>query len=141
MRIVTYNVNGIKARLPRLLEWLDSAQPDIACLQELKAVSEGFPILDVRAAGYDAIWHGQRSWNGVAILVKGAQPVEVRRALPGDPDDEQDGERAQLAASHDSPLLDVGANLLLHRRGCLEGRTAATSGLCSTPCRTTSQRA
>jgi exodeoxyribonuclease-3 len=88
IRIATYNVNGIRARLPHLLRWLEREQPDVACLQELKAVSEGFPILDIRAAGYDAIWHGQRSWNGVAILTRGTTPVEVRRALPGDPDDD-----------------------------------------------------
>ncbi|MCE3284571.1 MAG: exodeoxyribonuclease [Steroidobacteraceae bacterium] len=88
LKIATFNVNGIRARLPHLLRWLEREQPDIACLQELKAVSEGFPILDIRAAGYDAIWHGQRSWNGVAILTKGATPVEIRRALPGDPDDD-----------------------------------------------------
>ena len=88
IRVATYNVNGIRARLPHLLRWLEREQPDIACLQELKAVSEGFPILDIRAAGYDAVWHGQRSWNGVAILTRGTTPVEVRRALPGDPDDE-----------------------------------------------------
>jgi exodeoxyribonuclease-3 len=88
LKIATFNVNGIRARLPHLLRWLEREQPDIACLQELKAVSEGFPILDIRAAGYDAIWHGQRSWNGVAILTKGATPIEIRRALPGDPDDD-----------------------------------------------------
>jgi exodeoxyribonuclease-3 len=88
LKIATFNVNGIRARLPHLLRWLEREQPDIACLQELKAVSEGFPILDIRAAGYDAIWHGQRSWNGVAILTNGATPAEIRRALPGDPDDD-----------------------------------------------------
>ncbi|MEO7741727.1 MAG: exodeoxyribonuclease III [Usitatibacter sp.] len=88
LKVATFNVNGIRARLPHLLLWLEREQPDIACLQELKAVSEAFPVLDIRAAGYEAIWHGQRSWNGVAILVKGAKPKEIRRALPGDPDDE-----------------------------------------------------
>jgi exodeoxyribonuclease-3 len=91
LKIATFNVNGIRARLPHLLQWLEREQPDIACLQELKAVSEGFPAMDIRAAGYEAIWHGQRSWNGVAILVKqalGTPPVEIRRALPGDPADE-----------------------------------------------------
>jgi exodeoxyribonuclease-3 len=89
LKIATYNVNGIRARLPHLLLWLEKEQPDIACLQELKAVSEGFPMLDIRAAGYEAIWHGQRSWNGVAILARGAKPREIRRAMPGDPNDEQ----------------------------------------------------
>ncbi len=88
IKIATFNVNGIRARLPHLLLWLEKEQPDIACLQELKSVSEGFPMLDLRAAGYEAIWHGQRSWNGVAILVKGAKPVEILRALPGDPADD-----------------------------------------------------
>ena len=88
LKVATFNVNGIRSRLAHLLLWLERESPDIACLQELKAVSEGFPMLDIRAAGYEAIWHGQRSWNGVAILVKGARPVEVRRALPGDPGDD-----------------------------------------------------
>src|SRR5262245_27374988 len=87
MKIATFNVNGITSRLPRLLDWLGRESPDIACLQELKAADEGFPIAAIRDAGYGAIWHGQRSWNGVAILAKGADPVERRRGLPGDPDD------------------------------------------------------
>ena len=87
MKIATFNVNGITSRLPRLLEWLEKESPDIACLQELKALDTGFPIVPIRAAGYGAIWQGQRSWNGVAILAKGEDPVEVRRGLPGDPDD------------------------------------------------------
>jgi exodeoxyribonuclease III len=87
MKIATYNINGIASRLPRLLEWLEKESPDIACLQELKAPDEAFPILAIRSAGYGAVWHGQRSWNGVAILAKGADPVEIRRGLPGDPDD------------------------------------------------------
>jgi len=89
MRIATYNVNGINARLPRLLEWLDEARPDVACLQELKAPQDKFPEDAIRDAGYHAIWHGQKSWNGVAILVRGKAPIEVGRGLPGDPDDEQ----------------------------------------------------
>ena len=88
MRIATYNINGVKARLPRLLEWLEETQPDIACLQEVKSQDEGFPIADFERAGYGAIWHGQKSFNGVAILAKGAQPLEVQRTLPGDPLDE-----------------------------------------------------
>src|SRR5690606_7549691 len=87
MKIATYNVNGISSRLPRLIEWLERESPDIVCLQELKAPDAAFPIMAVRAAGYGAVWHGQRSWNGVAILAKGADPVEIRRGLPGDPDD------------------------------------------------------
>lgn len=87
MKIATYNVNGISSRLPRLLEWLDKERPDVACLQELKAPDEGFPILAIQELGYGAVWHGQRSWNGVAILAKDTQPKEIRRGLPGDPDD------------------------------------------------------
>ena len=87
MKIATYNINGIGARLPRLLEWLERESPDVACLQELKAPDHNFPIVAIRAAGYGAIWHGQTSFNGVAILAKGADPVEIRRGLPGDPDD------------------------------------------------------
>lgn len=87
MKIATYNVNGIKARLPRLLEWLAEQQPDIVCLQELKSSDETFPEADIRAAGYGAVWHGQKGFNGVAVLAKGADPVERRRGLPGDPDD------------------------------------------------------
>ena len=87
MRIVTYNVNGISARLPNLLRWLDERSPDVVCLQELKAPQEKFPELAIRAAGYGVIWHGQKSWNGVAILARGRDPAEIRRVLPGDPED------------------------------------------------------
>ncbi len=87
MKIATYNVNGIGARLPALIRWLAEYQPDVACLQELKAPQENFPEAEIRAAGYGVIWHGQKSWNGVAILARGMDPVEHRRALPGDPDD------------------------------------------------------
>lgn len=90
MRIATYNVNGIGSRLPALLQWLEEKQPDVACLQELKAPHEKFPEEAVNAAGYQAIWHGQKSWNGVAILVRGDEPVvEVGRGLAGDPEDLQ----------------------------------------------------
>lgn len=87
MKIATYNVNGITSRLPVLIEWLEKARPDIACLQELKCPDERFPIAALREAGYEAVWHGQKSWNGVAILSRGAKPEETRRGLPGDPDD------------------------------------------------------
>jgi len=87
MKIVTYNVNGIGARLANLTRWLEETGPDVVCLQELKAPQEKFPEMLIRAAGYRVIWHGQKSWNGVAILSRGAEPVEVRRALPGDPED------------------------------------------------------
>src|SRR5437763_3996754 len=87
MRIATYNVNGINGRLANLLGWLEEAAPDIACLQELKAPDDKFPAAAIRAAGYGAVWHGQKSWNGVAILARGAEPIETNRGLPGDPDD------------------------------------------------------
>jgi len=81
LKIATFNVNGIRSRLNPLLQWLDKAKPDVACLQELKAPEEAFPIDAIRDAGYGAIWHGQRSWNGVAILARGADPVESRRVV------------------------------------------------------------
>ena len=87
MRIATYNVNGVRGRLPVLLRWLEETRPDIVCLQELKAPQDAFPDAAIRAAGYGAIWHGQSRWNGVAILSKGSDPIETRRGLPGDPDD------------------------------------------------------
>jgi exodeoxyribonuclease-3 len=87
MKIASFNVNGIRSRLPRLLEWLDDGAPDVLCLQELKCDDDNFPIKEISAAGYGAIWHGQKGFNGVAILAKGTAPVERRRGLPGDPDD------------------------------------------------------
>jgi exodeoxyribonuclease-3 len=87
VRIATYNVNGVNGRLPGLLAWLAEAAPDVVCLQELKAPDEKFPADAIRAAGYGAVWHGQKSWNGVAILARGAEPKEIRRGLPGDPED------------------------------------------------------
>lgn len=89
MKIATYNVNGINGRLPVLLRWLEETKPDVACLQELKAPQEKFPIEAINNAGYHAIWHGQKSWNGVAILSKTDDLVETGRGLPGDPGDEQ----------------------------------------------------
>lgn len=83
MRIATYNVNGITARLPRLLEWLDETRPDVACLQELKTSDETFPVDALEAAGYGAAWVGQKAWNGVAILARDATPAVRLRALPG----------------------------------------------------------
>lgn len=89
MKIATYNVNGINGRFPVLLRWLQEAKPDVVCLQELKSPQEKFPQAALEKAGYGAIWHGQKSWNGVAILARGAKPIETRRGLPGDPDDMQ----------------------------------------------------
>ncbi len=87
MRIATYNVNGVNGRLPVLSKWLEETKPDIACLQELKAPNEKFPLQAINDLGYEAIWHGQKSWNGVAILSRGKKIQEVRRVLPGDPED------------------------------------------------------
>jgi exodeoxyribonuclease-3 len=87
VKIATFNVNSVNARLPNLLRWLGERQPDIVCLQELKAPQERYPQAEIRAAGYESIWHGQKSWNGVAILGRGAAPKEIRRLLPGDPED------------------------------------------------------
>ncbi|WP_299764026.1 exodeoxyribonuclease III [Ramlibacter sp.] len=83
MKIATFNVNGVKARLPRLLEWLAETRPDVACLQEIKTGDATFPIAAIEAAGYGAVWHGQPAHHGVAILARGAVPREVRRGLPG----------------------------------------------------------
>ena len=87
MRIATFNVNSVNARLPNLLRWLDESKPDVVCLQELKAPPEKFPEQQIRDAGYGVIWHGQKSYNGVAILSRGSEPKEVCRALPGDSQD------------------------------------------------------
>jgi exodeoxyribonuclease-3 len=87
MKLATYNVNGVNGRLPVLLRWLAEAKPDVVCLQELKAPNEKFPAEAIEKAGYGAIWNGQKSWNGVAILARGQTPVETRRELPGDPGD------------------------------------------------------
>ncbi len=88
MKIATYNVNGISSRLPVLLRWLNEAAPDIVCLQELKAPQDKFPEQALKDAGYNAVWHGQKSWNGVAILARNMEIKELRKGLPGDPDDE-----------------------------------------------------
>lgn len=87
MKLATYNLNGIRARLPRLLEWLEREKPDIACLQELKCADDSLPISDIEAAGYGAVWHGQKGFNGVAILARDKSPDLRRIGLPGDPDD------------------------------------------------------
>jgi exodeoxyribonuclease-3 len=89
MRIATFNINNVNKRLANLLDWLATAQPDVVCLQELKAEDRAFPMSAIEAAGYGAVWHGQHAWNGVAILARGATPVITRRALPGDPSDDQ----------------------------------------------------
>lgn len=87
MKLASYNLNGIRARLPRLIEWLDREKPEVVCLQELKCADESLPIADIEAAGYGAVWHGQKGFNGVAVLARGDTPRLRRTGLPGDPDD------------------------------------------------------
>ena len=89
MKIATFNVNGINGRLAVLLRWLEEAAPDVVCLQELKAPDERFPRKELEQAGYGAIWLGQKSWNGVALLARGTEPVATRRGLPASDEDEQ----------------------------------------------------
>ncbi|MBB3938754.1 exodeoxyribonuclease-3 [Novosphingobium fluoreni] len=88
IKVASFNINGIKARLPRLLEWLEETRPSVACLQEIKTQDEGFPAADFEKLGYKAIWHGQKGFNGVAILADGEQPEEIQRGLEGEPEDE-----------------------------------------------------
>ena len=89
LRIASYNINGVNSRLPVLTRWLEEVAPDIVGLQELKCTDEAFPREAIEALGYSAIWHGQKSWNGVALLSRVGEPVETRRSLPGDPDPSQ----------------------------------------------------
>jgi exodeoxyribonuclease III len=89
VRIATYNINNIVTRLPALTAWLQAEAPDVVCLQELKADQAAFPLAALQALGYDAVWKGQRTWNGVAILARGMTPVTTRTALPGEPDKSQ----------------------------------------------------
>jgi exodeoxyribonuclease-3 len=98
LRIATFNLNGVRSRLGHLLAWLERERPDIACLQELKAPDASFPVDAIRDAGYGAVWQGQTSWNGVAILARGVEPVEICRGLPGAPQDKQS--RYLEAAAH-----------------------------------------
>jgi len=89
MKIATFNINNINRRLPNLLRWLKQARPDVVCLQELKAPDADFPLAEIGRAGYGAVWRGQKSWNGVAILAHKTDPVLIRTALPGDPGDRE----------------------------------------------------
>lgn len=89
LKIATFNINNVNRRLPALLDWLAASRPDVVCLQELKSTQQAFPAQPLREAGYSAVWQGQRSWNGVAILARGAEPILTRRTLPGDPSDQQ----------------------------------------------------
>ena len=98
MRIATFNVNDVNKRLPNLLAWLKKRKPDVACLQELKTAESGFPQRALEKAGYSAVWKGERTWNGVAILSRGTPPIVTRTELPGDPHDTQS--RYIEAAAH-----------------------------------------
>jgi exodeoxyribonuclease-3 len=89
MKIATFNINNINRRLPNLLRWLRAAKPDVVCLQELKSADADFPLREIGKAGYGAVWRGQKTWNGVAILARNADPVLIRTELPGDPDDSE----------------------------------------------------
>lgn len=89
MLLATFNINNVNRRLDNLLAWLGERQPDIVCLQELKAAQPAFPAEALQAAGYDAVWAGQKTWNGVAILSRAGRPVLIRDRLPGDPSDIQ----------------------------------------------------
>ena len=89
MKIATFNINNVNRRLPNLLAWLHQAKPDVVCLQELKAADNDFPLRAIHEAGYGAVWRGQKTWNGVAILARKAEPVLIRTELPGDPDDRE----------------------------------------------------
>ena len=89
MRIASFNINGIRARMPRLLEWLEETRPKVVCLQEIKCQDKDFPAAEFEKIGYHAAWHGQKGFNGVAILCDGESPAEVHQGLPGDSEDEQ----------------------------------------------------
>ena len=102
MKIATYNVNGVNGRLPVLLKWLETSKPDVVCLQELKSPEDKFPIKAIKDAGYNAIWHGQKSWNGVAILSKNKEIKEIRRGLPGN---DNDGHSRYIEALIDDILI------------------------------------
>ncbi|MGR4869882.1 exodeoxyribonuclease III [Variovorax sp. LARHSF232] len=105
MRIATFNVNDVQKRLPQLCAWLEVTQPDAVCLQELKCSAEDFPHAPLRKLGYQALVHGQKSWNGVAILAKGAAPLETRRGLPGDAGDAGDRQSRYLEAAVNGIVL------------------------------------
>ena len=102
MKIATFNINNLNKRLRNLLEWLEESRPDVVCLQETKTTDRSFPQKAIRAAGYGAIWSGEASWNGVAILARGAEPIESRRTLPGD---ENDKHRRYIEAAVNGVLI------------------------------------
>ena len=102
MKIATFNINNVNRRLSNLLTWRDAAKPDVICLQELKAADREFPIAAIESAGYCAVWCGQRTWNGVAILTRGSEPIVTHRTLPGDASDTQS---RYLEAAFDGVLI------------------------------------
>jgi exodeoxyribonuclease III len=102
MKIATFNINNINSRLPNLLDWLKRAKPHVVCLQELKCKDDAFPANTLRKAGYQAVWQGQKTWNGVAILAKGAEPILTRRELPGN---RADGEARYIEAAVSGILI------------------------------------
>lgn len=102
MKIATFNINNINKRLNNLLDWLAKAEPDVVCLQELKAEQRAFPAAAIRALGYEAVWQGERSWNGVAILARGREPVLTRSSLPGN---SVDGQARYLEAAVNGVLI------------------------------------
>src|SRR4026207_480454 len=89
MKVASFNINNVNKRLPNLLRWLRAAKPDVVSLQELKSTDDGFPIVAIEKAGYGAVWRGQKTWSGVAILARNTEPVLTRTALPGDRDDDE----------------------------------------------------
>jgi exodeoxyribonuclease III len=89
LKIATFNINNVRKRLPNRLAWLASAKPDVVCLQELKTAHTDFPVTRIQDAGYHAVWKGEKTWNGVAILSRSAEPILTRDSLPGDPEDKQ----------------------------------------------------
>ena len=108
MKIATFNVNNINKRLTNLRAWLRASKPDVVCLQELKTADREFPGAAIEQAGYGAVWRGQKSWNGVAILARGGDPIVTRTELPGDADDKQARyiEAAVMRASRAGPLAN-----------------------------------
>jgi exodeoxyribonuclease-3 len=102
LKIATWNINGVNRRLPLLLEWLKEAEPDVVALQELKAADAEFPRAALEDAGYGAVWSGQRTWNGVALLARGTQPIPSRRSLPGD---DADSHARYIEAAVDGVLV------------------------------------
>ncbi|BDA85271.1 exodeoxyribonuclease III [Aureimonas sp. SA4125] len=102
MKVASYNINNVTRRLPNLLAWLDRAGPDLVCLQELKAAQSKFPQQELAAAGYHAVWRGEKQWNGVAILARGSLPIVTNDALPGDPGD---GQSRYIEAAYQGVLV------------------------------------